>query len=122
MFPDQIEEDLNAENKKEEDEHEELDMQISDQQHVNHCETDFCINLLSDFHSEENEFNDYESEQESFYEYIQENFQHNQIFFSLSLERLNIHQHIYDRYFLEVEFNNEDDKVSKTSYSTIFYV
>jgi len=67
MLPNQIEEDLNAENKKEEDEHEELDMQISDQQHVNHCETDFCINLLSDLYIEKNEFTNYEYEQESCY-------------------------------------------------------
>jgi hypothetical protein len=124
MLPDQIEEDLNAEEQKEEDEHEELDLHISDQQQVNDCETDFCINFLNDFHSEENEFTNYESEQESCYEYIQENFQHNQkqISLSLYLESLNIHQPIYDRYDSEAEFNNEDEKVSKTSSSTIFYV
>jgi hypothetical protein len=56
-------------------------MHILDQHQVNDCEIDFCINFLSDFHSEENEFTNYEYEQESCYEYIHENFQHDQIFF-----------------------------------------
>jgi hypothetical protein len=40
---------LNAKEQKEEYEQEGLDMHISNKQHVNDCEADFCINFLSIF-------------------------------------------------------------------------
>jgi hypothetical protein len=96
-------------------------MHISYQHQVNYCETNFCINFLSDFHSEENEFTNYESEQETWYEYIHENFQHDQKQIYLCLERLNIHQPIYDRYYSKKIFNIEDEQNSNPLSSTIFF-